>query len=402
MLRFLSRILIGLLFLFSGAVKAVDPVGGAIKFKDYFDAFGLEFFNDIALPLSILLSSIEFILGFHLLIGIRIKQIALTVFLFMLFFTVLTLVLAIFNPVSDCGCFGDAIVLSNWQTFFKNLITLPFAWIVFRNRKQHEELLIGWRINSLTLISTIFAVAISIYSYQNLPVMDFRPFKAGTNIPEAMEIPEDALQPEYKTTFILEQSGVKKEFDENNYPYTDTTWVFIDSKTELIKEGFQPPIADFYITTKRGEEATDMILNSEKPVFLMIAPEISTIQPEQVSELIKISERCRLKSIRFFCVTSSLHDEIMKFELDNKSKFNYLFADEVLLETIIRGNPGLVILDKGTILAKYNYRNIPTSKIVENPISYILQEKNRETEKYAVLITALLIIISTLMFYKRE
>ncbi len=232
--------------------------------------------------------------------------------------------------------------------------------------------------------------------------MDFRPFKTGTNIPEGMKIPEDALQPEYKTIFILEKDGMEKEFNENNYPYSDTTWVFIDSKTELIKEGFQPPITDFYITTKQGNEATYMILNSVKPVFLMIAPEISKIKPKQVTELIKLSNKCRLDDIRFYCVTNSLDDEIRKFELKNRALFHYLFADEVLLETIIRGNPGLVVLYKGTILAKYNYLNTPSLKIVENPISYILQEKNRQTEKYAVLITALLIIISTLIFYKRE
>ncbi len=402
MLRYISRIIIGLLFLFSGFVKAVDPVGGAIKFKDYFDAFGLEFFNDIALPLSILLSSIEFILGFHLLIGIRIKQIASTVFFLMLFFTALTFILAIYNPVSDCGCFGDVIVLSNWETFFKNLITLPFAWIIFRHRKQHEELLTGWRINSLSLISVIFAVGISVYSYRYLPIMDFRPFKAGTNIPEAMKIPEGAQKPEYKTTFILEKSGIKKEFDENNYPYADTTWVFIDSKTELIKEGFQPPVTDFYISNRQGDEVTDKILNSSKPVFMMIALDISKIKPEQLVGLSKLNDECRRRDISFYCVTSSLYDEILKFEMTNQPMFNYLFADEVLLETIIRGNPGLVIIDKGTILAKYNYLNTPSLKIVENPVSYILQEKNRQTEKYAVLITALLIIISTLIFYKRE
>lgn len=402
MIRFISRIVIGLLFLFSGFVKAVDPVGGAIKLKDYFEAFGLDYLNGSALYLAILLSSIELIVGFHILIKIRIRQMSTIAFIMMLFFTTLTLVLAIYNPVSDCGCFGDAIKLTNWDTFFKNLLTLPFVWIIYRNRERYDEELAGWRIFTLSIVSIIFAVGISVYSYRNLPIMDFRPFKTGTNIPEAMKIPEGAEQPEYKTTFILEKDGVKEVFDENNYPYNDSTWVFIDSKTELIKEGYQPPITDFYITNKQGEEATNSILNSKKPLFLMIAPDISSITHEQVAALIKLSDRCRVKGLRFYCITSSLNDEVMEFEVKNRSMFNYLYADEVLLETITRGNPGLVIIERGTIIAKYNYINTPSFDIVDNPISYILKEKSKQTEKYAVLIAVLLTIVSTLIFYKRD
>ncbi len=401
MIRFLSRIVVGLLFLFSGFVKAVDPVGGAIKLKDYFEAFGFDFLSGSALFLAIFLSSIEVIIGFHLLVKIRIRQMAYAALVLMLFFTLLTFVLAIFNPVSDCGCFGDAIKLTNWNTFLKNLITLPFVLIIFKNRERYEDELSRWRVFSLSVISVIFAVSVSVYSYRNLPMIDFRPFKTGTNIPEAMKIPEGA-QPEYKTVFLLEKNGVKKEFDENNYPYTDTTWQFIDSKTKLIKEGYHPPITDFYITNKQGEEATDNILNSDKPLFLMIAPDISKIRSDHASDLIKLSSRCRVKGLRFYCVTSSLYDEIMEFEQKNRPMFNYLFADEVLLQTIIRGNPGLVIIDKGTILAKYNYVNTPSIEIVDNPLSYILKKKSRQTEKYALFITALLTIVLVLIFYKKD
>ena len=153
MIRFLSRLIIGLLFIFSGFVKAVDPVGGAIKLKDYFEAFGMDFLNGTALTLAVILSSIELIVGFHILVKIRIKQMAAAAFVMMIFFTLLTFVLAIFNPVSDCGCFGDAIKLTNWQTFFKNLLTLPFVWIIFRNRNRYDGELSGWRIFSLSLVS---------------------------------------------------------------------------------------------------------------------------------------------------------------------------------------------------------------------------------------------------------
>ena len=402
MLRFISRILTGLLFIFSGFVKAVDPVGGAIKFKDYFDAFGIEFLNSTSLPLAILLSSLEFVIGFHLLTGIRMKQTSVIAYYMMLFFTALTFVLAIFNPVSDCGCFGDAIKLDNWPTFFKNLVTLPFTWVLYRNRNNFGEVLPAWRINSLSLLSVVFAAGISVYSYRNLPLLDFRPYKTGTNIPEAMKIPEGAPQPEYKTTFILEKNGVRKEFDEKNYPYTDTTWVFIDSETEMIKEGYQPPVTDFYITNKQGEDVTNKILNSEKPLFLMIAPDISKLNTGKTEKLAKLSDQCRKKGFDFYCVTSSLYDDIIKFELEYKPMFNYLFADDVLLQTIIRSNPGLAVLKKGTILAKYSYVNIPSTKIISNTLSYILKEKSEQTEKFAVIILLLLLIVITLIFYKKQ
>ena len=401
MLRLISRILIGLLFLFSGFVKAVDPVGGSIKFTDYFEAFGMDFLLGTTLPLAIVLSTIEIVIGFNLLTGIRVKYTSTIAFYLMLFFTALTLILAIFNPVSDCGCFGDAIKISNWGTFFKNLISLPFTWILFRNRDKFIDKLTRPRINGLTAVSVIFAVGISIYSYRNLPVLDFRPFKTGVNIPEAMKVPEGALQSEYKTTFILEKDGIRKEFDEKNYPYDDTTWVFIDSKSELLKEGYQPPIKDFYITDKNGNDVSEKIIGSKKPVFLMIAPDLSKVEQKQASKLVALNKECRKKNIKFYCVTSSLYEDIIGFEMENGAAMNYLYADEVLLQTIIRANPGLVIIENGTILAKYNFINTPGTDIIKNPVSHIISEKRKQTEKISVLIILLLLISSVLTFYKK-
>ncbi|NPA37272.1 MAG: DoxX family protein [Chlorobi bacterium] len=402
MLKHISRILIGLLFLFSGFVKAVDPVGGSIKLTDYFEAFGMDFMISMALPLAILLSTIEFITGFHLLTGIRVKLFSYVAFYMIAFFTVLTFFLAIFNPVSDCGCFGDAIKLTNWQTFYKNLIALPFAWIIFRDRTQFSTSISSARINIITLISVIFATGISIYSYLNLPPIDFRPFKTGTNISEAMKIPEGAPQAEYKTTFILEKDGIRKEFNENNYPYEDTTWQFIDSKSILVKEGYQPPIKDFYLSNNADENMTNTVLNSKFPVFLMTVPDITTLNKKNVSELINISNKCRKNKIQFYCVTSSLMKDIVKFESKHRAMFNYLFADEVLIKTINRGNPGLTVLNKGTILAKYNYFNLPSSGIVNNPLSYTIKESTLQKEKRFVIITALLLILTVTVLYRKH
>lgn len=402
MLKQVSRILTGILFVFSGFVKAVDPVGGTIKLKDYFDAFGIEFLTGIALPLAIALSTLEFITGFHLLINVRVKLFSRVAFYMLAFFTVLTFFLAIFNPVTDCGCFGDAIKMTNWQTFYKNLITLPFSWIVFSKRSEFENSLSSLRVNLLTAVSLVFSVGISVYSYCYLPVLDFRPFKTGTNIPEAMKIPENAPQPEYKTTFILEKDGVRKEFDEHNYPYEDTTWLFIDSKSVLIKEGYQPPVKDFYLSNNEDENMTDVVLKSKKPVFLMTVPDVSELDKDDVAGMIELSNICRKNSIHFYCVTSSLMKDIMKFEVKQKAMFNYLFADEVLIETINRGNPGLTVLKEGTILAKYNHFDLPSKEIVKDPLSYTIKEKAKREHRMIVLISGLLLTLTVIILYKKQ
>ena len=402
MIRLISRILIGLLFLFSGFVKAVDPVGGSIKLTDYFEAFGMDFLLGAALPFAIVLSSVEFIIGFHLLVGIRLKYTSTAAFYILIFFTSLTFVLAIFNPVTDCGCFGDAIKLTNWETFFKNLISIPFAWVLFKKRGEYVEELSRPRLNGLTAISIIFAVGISVYSYRNLPVLDFRPFKTGVNIPEAMKIPEGAEQAEYKTTFILEKNGKQKEFDEKNYPYDDTTWVFIDSKSILIKEGYQPPIKDFYITDNDGNDVTDNIIKNKETVFLMIAHDLTKVKPQEAKPFVELNKKIRnIKGMKFYCITSSLYKDIVEFERVSDAGMNYFFADEVLLQTIIRSNPGLVIIDNGTILAKYSCSNVPGTKILTDPVSYILSESRAKKEKTATLIIVLLLTISVLIFYKK-
>jgi uncharacterized membrane protein YphA (DoxX/SURF4 family) len=402
MLRLISRLIIGLLYLFSGFVKAVDPVGGSIKLTDYFEAFGMDFLIGLSVPLAIVLSTIEFIIGFLLLAGIRVKQASVAAYFMMLFFTVLTLVLALFNPVSDCGCFGDAIKLTNWETFFKNLISLPFTWILYRDRNEFVEKLSRPGINGLTAASVIIAVGISVYSLLYLPVVDFRPFKTGVNIPESMKIPEGAQQAEYKTTFILEKDGKQKEFNEKNYPYDDTTWVFIDSKSVLLKEGYQPPIKDFYVTDNNGNDVSDKLIRSKDPVFLMIAHDLTKVTPKQAVPFVELNKMIRSKkNIKFYCLTSSLYKDLIEFEGSTGAAMNYFFADEVLLQTIIRSNPGLVIINNGTILAKYSYRNVPDITILNDPASYILSENRSGREKTATTIIVLLLIISVLIFYRK-
>ncbi|WP_430816455.1 BT_3928 family protein [Carboxylicivirga sp. RSCT41] len=398
MLRTISRILTGLVFVFSGFVKAVDPAGGAIKIAEYLEVIGLHNTDGIALILSIALSTVEFVLGFHLLFGFKIKRVALPALLFMVFFTIITFFIALFEPVSDCGCFGDAIKLSNWETLIKNLIILPFSLVVFYQKDKYKCELPSVNQHVLTLVCFSFIVGISVYSIYNLPVLDFRPYHVGANIPAQMNIPEGADEGEYETTFILEKDGEKKEFGVDDYPYNDSTWVFLESKTKVIREGYQPPITALNFESTDGDDLTDAIINNERTVFLAIAPQLEKASTKNIKQLIEIKNAAFQHDHLFYFATASLTDACFKFDLKHQAAFEYALCDETTLKTIIRGNPGLLIIQNGTIIAKYNHTQLPDASQLSNPLSHSVQALQSTNDKtwlwfsFTVLLGVIVII----------
>lgn len=370
MLKFLSRFIVGSTFLFSGFVKAVDPKGGAIKISEYLEVIGLHNTDGIAVILAIALSTVEFILGYHLIVGVKIKRVALPTLAFMVVFTFITLGIALFEPVSDCGCFGDAIKLTNWETLFKNLIILPFSWFVFHKRNDFKVELNAVKQHLITLIGIAFIVGISVYSIVYLPVLDFRPYKVGANIPDEMSIPDDADKGEYETTFLMEKDGIKKEFDINNYPYNDSTWVFIENKTKVIREGYQPPISSLNFESLDGQNLTEKIINNDQTVFLMIAPDLEKMSTKNIKHLIELKNEAFNNDHLFYAVTASLSETCYKFDMQHQAAFEYVLCDETTLKTIVRGNPGLVLIQNGTIIAKYNHSNLPSMSDIRNPLSH--------------------------------
>jgi uncharacterized membrane protein YphA (DoxX/SURF4 family) len=259
--RIISRILIGFVFIFSGVVKAIDPSGSAYKFHDYFQAFNIGFLNQFSLPLAILLCTAEFIAGFSVLTGLRLKTGIWVVMILMVIFTPLTFILALTNPVSDCGCFGDAIHLTNWETFWKNVVLITFAIVLYTGRNQVNNLfhtLTEW---GLITCAIVLFILFSLFNLRYLPVIDFLPYKTGVKIADQMVVPEGVPVDEYQTTFIYEKNGTKKEFNLNNYPANDTAWKFIDQKSVLLKKGYQPPIHDFSITSMNGVDLTQKVLS---------------------------------------------------------------------------------------------------------------------------------------------
>jgi len=400
MLKTVSRIIVGLIFLFSGFVKAVDPFGGAIKISEYLELIGLHNIDQLALYAAILLSTIEFVIGFQLVLGVKIKKVALPALLFMSFFTALTLYIALFNPVSDCGCFGDAIKLGNWETFIKNLFILPFSYIVFWKRNEYQINLSELKQSVAVFGGVLFIVGISYVSIRNLPLLDFRPFKVGVNIPQGMIVPEGAPLAEYKTTFIYEKEGVQKEFDLNNYPQDDTTWVFVDSKSTILKEGYQPPIENFMLESTDGEDMTEQLLQHEQPVFLMVMPKVEKVSVKSIQHFIAIHRMCIQNNYPFYGVTASLTDGTYKFDVENRAGFEYLNADETLLKTMVRGNPALMILHKGTVLAKYSQNTLPAVDELVQPLSFSLQSLTNWSNKLLLAFWGVIMLIFITTLYR--
>jgi uncharacterized membrane protein YphA (DoxX/SURF4 family) len=376
MIRSLSRVIVGIVFVFSGFVKAVDPLGSTYKFIDYFNAFGMEFLVPLAFPLAVVLSSIELVMGISLLLGYRMKLISRAVLLFMSFFTVLTFILAIYNPVTDCGCFGDAIILTNWQTFYKNIIFMVLTIIVFAGRKFFP--CIRGAIAEWGILAFFFGGAIGLSGYCNnhLPILDFRPYNIGTHIPTASAIPEGAESDVYETHLFYRNisDGTIEEFTIQNFPQ-DSLWEFVDSKSVLISKGYEPPIHDFSISAPNGEDITESIKNYKGFVFLLISYNVSESDKEGLKKAEDYFKYSGIfNDVKFFAISASLYEDIRNVRDSLNLRYDFGTADEIALKTIIRSNPGLLLMKNGTILAKWHYNDFPEAVELGNEFSELITD----------------------------
>jgi len=361
-----SRIFVGVVFTFSGFVKAVDPMGTAIKFGDYFNyAFNLPELVSLSLPLSLIMCALELTIGILFLINLLPKVSAWLGVLLMLAFTPLTLYLAVANPVSDCGCFGDAIKLSNWQTFWKNIVIDFFLAVVFILKRKFPPKTLPKR--GRHIIATIVMLVVfgfELFNYSFLPIIDFRPYKVGANIPELMAIPDDAPQDEFQTTFFYKNKNTDEieEFTEDNYPWDDTiNYEWADTKSVLVKRGYTPPIHDFDLVDLSGNNMTDYVLTYPDTILLVVT---YTLEKINFKNLVKtksfVDSFVTLRpNTEVFCITSS--DELAINETLEKLDFpdwNFCNIDEVTSKTIIRSNPGVVILKQGVIINKLHYHSL--------------------------------------------
>jgi uncharacterized membrane protein YphA (DoxX/SURF4 family) len=358
-LSFIARLILGTVFIFSGFVKGVDPLGSTYKFTDYFYAFHIDFMEPFALALAIGLAAVEFLIGVSLMFRIRYRLGVWAVLVFISVFTIITFILALTNPVTDCGCFGDAIILTNWQTFIKNLILIPFVLHIFWFRSAGRD---AFRPPYSWLALSVFALAfvgLEIHAYRHLPPLDFRPYSVGTYIPAKMTMPEGAPQDEFRTYLYYEKNGKVEEFPEDNFPWQDTSWTYVDSKHVLVKKGYEPPIHDFTIVDESGVDITGDLLSDEGYSFLMVAVHLRKANKEAMRYASDLALWCEMEGYSFYCTTASGEQEIREIRQTVNPSFDFYTTDEITLKTIIRANPGLLLLKEGTILAKWHYRDFP-------------------------------------------
>ncbi|MDU1904267.1 MAG: DoxX family protein [Dysgonomonas sp.] len=383
-----ARIILAITFIFSGFVKSIDPLGTVYKIQDYLTAFGLSELHGLALFLSVLLCAGEFCLGMFMLIGLYRKWTSRLMLLVMLFMTPLTLYLAIANPVEDCGCFGDALIISNWQTFYKNIVLLACSVIVLIWHEKITNLFTGKFYWFVALYIIIFGIGFCLYNYYNEPIIDFRPYKIGNNIPELMTV-EEGKAPVYKNILIYQKDGVEKEFTEDNYPWEDSTWVFVDRVSRIIKEGEIPVIEDFSINRlflnpdkteiEYEENITDELLSDSTYTFLMIAYSLEDMRDTYLSRFEDVNNYAKDYNYKFYCLTSSPRDSILKLEKENITNFDFCAADERVLKTITRSNPGLILLKEGIVINKWADRDVPDENQLKKPIEELAFSKMPDT-----------------------
>lgn len=356
----LCRFLLAFVFLFSGFVKANDPMGTVYKVQDYFEVWGLGEWNIGFLPylISWALAIVEFTLGSYFLFGIRRRIASFSGFVFMIFMTPLTLWLAIANPISDCGCFGDAIHLTNWDTFWKNVFLLLASVVVFVRSRYVFKLVTDKMDWLIALYSTVFIFLFTYYTLSHLPVFDFRPYHIGADIKAGMEVPEGAKLSVYETIFTYQKDGKTKDFTIEDFP-EDSTWQFVESKTVLKQKGYEPPIKDFVvISNDDGCDITEEILNDEY-VFLLVSPKLEKADDSSMDLINEIYDYSVDNGYRFYCVTSSSDEAISKWQDYTGAEYPFATMDEIVLKTMIRSNPGLILLKEGVVIRKWSTLSLP-------------------------------------------
>ncbi len=369
----IARFLVGGLFIFSGFIKANDPLGFSYKLKEYFEVFkadsGLSIFESIAhiaLPLAILLCVSEIALGFMLLVGYKARLTLGLLFAQIAFFTFLTFYSACYNKVTTCGCFGDFLVLKPWTSFWKDVVLLILITLLISGRDNITELFSPLITTSLTLIAIVLSFVFPIYAYRNLPPLDFRAYKIGDNIKENMKAGADYKPAEYESGFIYEnlKTGEQKHFDMKNYPWQDTlNWKWVATDNILLHDAVHPPkIVDFSITSLDGQDIKDSVLNVKNYMFLLICWDINETDDNTTLHA-KINDLYKLASddkIGMLALTQSDAKLIDNYKHAHQALYDFANADGVVLKTMIRSNPGLILIKDGTIIMNWHHNNFPT------------------------------------------
>lgn len=383
------RFVLAATFIFSGYVKAIDPLGTLYKLKDYAAAMSLNGLlpDWVLVGVAIALGALEFALGVFMLFAVRRHVVSRITLAFMTAMTVLTLWIFVADPVKDCGCFGDALKLTNGETLLKNIVLIACAALVAWRPTDMARFISRSNQWIVRYYTVAYIVITSVYCLYTLPIFDFRPYHVGTNIKQGMEIPEGAEQPEFESTFLLRKNGETREFTLDNYP--DSTWEYVDTRTVQTKKGYEPPIHDFALTTcDTGEDITEQVLTKKGYTFLLVSPRLAVADDSNFGDIDQIYEYAEENGADFYCVTASANDEIERWRDLTGAEYHFCNADETTLKTMIRSNPGLMLLKDGTIIGKWSHNALPQTDDLTAPLQQLTigKAQNDSTTKRLLIV----------------
>ena len=399
------RFVLAATFIFSGYVKAIDPLGTLYKLKDYAAAMSLNGLlpDWVLVGVAIALGALEFALGVFMLFAVRRHVVSRIMLAFMTAMTVLTLWIFVADPVKDCGCFGDALKLTNGETLLKNIVLIACAALVAWRPADMARFISRSNQWIVRYYTVAYIVITSVYCLYTLPIFDFRPYHVGTNIKQDMEIPEGAEQPEFESTFLLRKNGETREFTLDNYP--DSTWEYVDTRTVQTKKGYEPPIHDFALTTcDTGEDITEQVLTKKGYTFLLVSPRLAVADDSNFGDIDQIYEYAEENGADFYCVTASANDEIERWRDLTGAEYHFCNADETTLKTMIRSNPGLMLLKDGTIIGKWSHNALPQTDDLTAPLQQLTigkAQNDSTTERLLIVLLTFFLPLSALALADR-
>ena len=358
----LSRIFVGVLFIISGLIKLNDPLGFSYKLAEYFgqDVLNLTFLEPYALIISILVVVFEVVLGVFLLIAYKPKFTVWSLLLMIVFFSFLTFYSAYFDKVRDCGCFGDALKLTPWESFTKDMILLFFILILFVGVKYIKPFFGNLGTTILALLSFILSLWFGYHVLMHLPTVDFRAYKIGANIPEGMSVPEDAAKPVIEYAWKFKVNGAEKVITTNgSYPEVDGDFISVDTKE--ISAGYEPPIYDFSIESE-DEDLTSHFLE-EDHLIVVVAYNMESMEQSGALKLKALQDEARRNGYKIIGLTSSGNEAKARVKAAYDIDFEFYLCDEKALKTVVRSNPGIIELDQGTIMQKVHWNDLDDLKL---------------------------------------
>lgn len=363
-LRAICRFAFGLLFIFAGFIKGIDPIGTALKIKEYIGAFHLDSLDFLSIPLSLILTWAEFLIGVAILKGLKMRLFSKIALAFIITFTLLTLWIAIANPVSDCGCFGEAIHLSNKATFIKNLILLGAALVIFFQRDKYHTIArpkVEW---GYLGIYSILIIGLQIYSLMKIPQIDFGIYKPGTDL---IARQQQYQEREYETTFIYSKDGEEKTFTINDLP--DSTWTFVDAKSVLVSGAAEDASVDFSFIDSHGNPVGNEIVQQKGPVFFISIYNAKALGPRAVKKIMNLADTLYRHNLQLYIISANSVETTQAlfepYEQEDGRTYSILYSDYKAVISLNRSSGGLTYVNSGIIIKKWARENYPIDNITD-------------------------------------